>query len=275
MSSLLARATAILAPYLPPVVHRALSDRAYPNIYSGDFRSWSEALKSAEGYDSGAILERVREAARKVARGEARAERDSVMFDEVPHSYPVLAALLRAALMNEGVLHVLDFGGSLGSSYHHFRAFTPRLRRLEWSVVEQPHFVACGRAEFENQHLRFYESVAECLRERTADVLLLSSVLSYLPDPYAFVDQFIACGFRSVIVDRTLFRAAGEDRLCVQRVPPHIYPASYPAWLLSRTKFLSRLAARYERLVEFQAEHIRDFERVGARCVGFIFDRRA
>jgi putative methyltransferase (TIGR04325 family) len=172
-------------------------------------------------------------------------------------------------------LHVVDFGGSLGSSYFQFLAFAPPLRRLEWSVVEQPHFVACGRRDFEDDVLKFYESVADGLRRRPAQVLLLSSVLTYLPEPYRFLAEFMSYGFESIIVDRTLFRDGDSDRLCIQKVPAHIYPASYPAWLFGRTKFLSTLNREYEKVGEFQAEHTPDFELVSSKCLGFIFDKRS
>jgi hypothetical protein len=37
--------------------------------------------------------------------------KSSVLFDEIQHSFPLLAGLLRAALENDGVLIVFDFGG--------------------------------------------------------------------------------------------------------------------------------------------------------------------
>jgi putative methyltransferase (TIGR04325 family) len=271
---ILHRAATLLSPYVPPILRQSVSGLVTQGAYTGDFSSWSDAEKSAEGYASQAIHEKVRTSLLRVKNGEARGERDSVTFDEVPYSYPVVAALLRSAIENDGNLHVVDFGGSLGSSYYQFIAFAPSLRRLEWSIVEQPHFVASGRKDFEDKRLKFYTSIGEALHRGPAQVLLLSSVLTYLPEPYSLILEAMSFGFQTIVVDRTLFRESANDRLCVQRVPEHIYSASYPAWLFSRAKFLATLDRGYELLGEFQAEQTQDFERVGSRCLGFIFERR-
>ena len=85
--------------------------------FRGDFASWHEAEQVAKGYGAPEILERVREAALKVKRGEAVFERDGVCFYEEEFRWPALACLLRIAAENGGELSVIDFGGSLGSFY--------------------------------------------------------------------------------------------------------------------------------------------------------------
>src|SRR5690606_1701818 len=104
-------------------------------------------------------------------------ERDSMLFDEVHHSFPVLAGLLRAAAENAGSLSVLDFGGSLGSSYYQCKDFLAVIRELQWSVVEQEHFVRAGREEFSTDRLNFFYSIAECVESAAPNVALLSGVL--------------------------------------------------------------------------------------------------
>src|SRR5205823_2837625 len=102
-----------------------------------------------------------------------------------------LAALLRASV-RKGSLSVLDFGGALGSSYFQCRKFLSPLRHLRWSVVEQAAQVACGRADFSNDELVFYESVEACLKQETPDLLVLSSVLQYLPDPHKTLSELLS-----------------------------------------------------------------------------------
>ena len=46
------------------------------------------------------------------------------------------------------------------------------------------------------------------------------------------------------------------DRLAVQRVPPEIYPASYPVWFFSRERLLAHFAGRYGIVREFASEAI-------------------
>ena len=58
------------------------------------------------------------------------------------------------------------------------------LQDCSWSVVEQPHVVACGRDEFSTDTLRFYETIKKCFSDQPVNVILFSSVLQYVENPY-------------------------------------------------------------------------------------------
>jgi putative methyltransferase (TIGR04325 family) len=221
-------------------------------------------------------VEKVRRAAIKVKNGGAVFERDSVVFGQVDYSFPVLAALLCSAVESQNRLSVLDFGGSLGSHYYQNRAFLSGVKAIEWSVVEQTAFVESGRNQFQDEILKFYFNVDECLRERNPGVLLLSSVLPYLPDPRGFLASVLRKGFPMIVVDRTPLIPGSRDRLTVQRVPPSVYPASYPAWFFSRDRFLDEFRAGYELCAEFDALAGRIPLSGGVTAVdkGFIFRRK-
>jgi putative methyltransferase (TIGR04325 family) len=211
--------------------------------FAGDYSSWAEAERASVGYDSPIILERTFASLLKIKRGEAAYERDSVLFDTPQYTFPVLVALLRAALAGHGRLSVADVGGSLGSSYFQCRDLLRAADLVEWSVIEQPAYVRRGREHFEDLELRFYDTVEECLAQRQPGVLLLSGVLQYLADPYDSLQRLLAHQLPHVIIDRTAFLASGRDRLTVQSVPDSIYPASYPAWFLSERRVLDGLRA--------------------------------
>src|SRR5271168_4027066 len=127
--------------------------------FHGDYKSWEEASAHSTGYDAAVILEKTRAALMKVRDGEAAYERDSVLFDRIQHSFPVLAGLLRAAQARGGRLCVVDFGGSLGTVYFQSREFLAPVKSLEWLVIEQPSYVACGRKDFEPEQLHFYTTI--------------------------------------------------------------------------------------------------------------------
>jgi putative methyltransferase (TIGR04325 family) len=242
--------------------------------FSGDYPSWEAAEQESRGYAAPEILAKTRAALSKVKNGEAAYERDSVTFDVIEQEFPLLAGLLRATAANGGALSILDFGGALGSSYFQCRSFLAAVRELRWSVVEQPAHVACGRSEFANDQLRFYSNIEECLRVETPNVLLLSSVIQYLPKPYEFLDDALRHGFDYVIIDRTAFIRHGRDRLTVQHVPEWIYKASYPAWFLSRELFMAKFHARYDLLAEFNALDATQPQGGEADYKGFIFERK-
>jgi putative methyltransferase (TIGR04325 family) len=240
----------------PPVLIH-LAKRVYGNRIrgahglSGDYRSWDEAMAASTGYHSENILEKTRAALLKVKNGEASYERDSVVFDEIEYAWPLLAGLMWVAARCGGLLNVLDFGGSLGSTYFQNRVFLSLLPGVRWNIVEQSNHVGIGKAYFEDDNLRFYVGIAECLADTQPNVVLLSSVLQYLERPHTVFDPILELSCDHVIIDRTPFWAGPTDRLCVQTVPPSIYPASYPSWIFSRPQFHSHIHENWEIMVTF------------------------
>lgn len=242
---------------IPPVILSSFNlfknkkaEKGEVNIWSGNYPSWEDAKANCTGYGSHKILEHCKTALLRVKNGDAVYERDSVTFDEVQYSWGLLAGLQHAALENRGNLCVLDFGGSLGSSYYQNRNFLHTLDNLTWCVVEQNDFVECGKKHFENGHLKFYYNVDECLLNNKPDVILLSSVLQYLEKPYEWIEKFISLGIKNIIIDRTAFIAGAEDILTVQTVPQNIYSATYPAWFFG-TGMLEQFGDKYNLVATF------------------------
>jgi putative methyltransferase (TIGR04325 family) len=238
---------------LPPIVCQYISRNIKRNGYFGNYPDWESAKKASIGYDDDLIVNKVRDALLKVKNGAAVYERDSVLFEEVQYAWPLLAALLWVASVSGNRLNLLDLGGSLGSSYYQNRALLGHLEEFSWSIVEQSNFVSCGREMFQDNVLKFYFSIDDCLHVHNPNVILLSSVLPYLETPYKLLDEIIARQIPYIIVDRTPFIDGGRDRLSLQVVPAEIYEASYPAWILSKDKFIEMFKARYELIVQFDA----------------------
>jgi putative methyltransferase (TIGR04325 family) len=197
-----------------------------------------------------------------------------VLFDKIQHSFPVLAGLLRAARAHDGRLCVVDFGGSLGSSYFQCRDFLRVVQRIEWLVVEQPSHIACGRENFASDQLRFYNTIEECMAGHQPNALLLSSVLQYLANPYEVLRKLLSQGISHIIIDRTAFLVSGRERLTIQNVPDAIYPGRFPAWFFSETEFMEKIkSSGYTLLADFpSADDISPADEK-AYFKGFIFER--
>lgn len=239
--------------------------------FSGDYATWEEASSHATSYDSEVIVRRVLDGALKVKRGEAAFERDAVVFDKLQHSWPLLTGLLWIAAQKENRLRLVDFGGSLGSSYFQARDFLADLRECSWNIVEQKSFVNAGKAHFEDDRLKFFESLDDCMATAHPDTILFSGALQYLPRPHDFLDDVITRGFKFVLIDRTPFFLGCRDRLMVQKVPQSIYPASYPVWVLNLEGFLGRMTRHYDLIADFESP-----ERINipVEFKGFIFRKR-
>ena len=233
----------LVKDWLPPALVRAVSQLRGKRIrFAGNYKTWEDAAVRCTGYDAESILDKVLEATLKVKRGEAVFERDSVLFDEIHYSWPVIAALMWAAARNNGKLHVLDFGGSLGSSYFQNRKFLSSLKLISWHIVEQEHFVEKGKAFIEDDVLKFHTSIEESVKTVTPNVILLSSVAQYLPDPQRLFDQINSIEADILLFDRTPFTIENVNTICVQNVPSDIYKASYPMWILSKNNLLGQLS---------------------------------
>jgi len=262
---------AMLKDIMPPLVVRLL--RLPEGVRcQGRYASWEEARAASDGYDADDIFEKTKQAMRDLLAGRGVFERDSVLFDAPEYEWPLLSGLMWGAAANGGDLNVLDFGGSLGSTYHQYRRFLQSLSLVRWNIVEQRHMVKAGREEFSTDQLHFYPDIVSCLAETSPQLLLLSSVVHYLPDPHAFLEQAAGLGFAHVLVDRTPFLLQGDDLLTVQHVPPSIYSASYPCWFFNRERFFGHFTPDYEVVATFPAL---DKANVPSSFEGAILTRRA
>lgn len=246
----------------------------YAIYYRGEFADWSAARAAADGYDEASLLQRLTAAAQAVKAGEAAWEQDGVTWDHIPPNMPLFAALSRVALAQEGQLSVLDFGGALGTSYFQCRGFLAEVKNLAWSVVEQPQLVAIGRRSFERDALRFYTTIDDAIAAQRPNVALLSSVLQYLEQPWAVLNQLIVAGIPYLIIDRHPCTLTHE-LITVQVVPPTLYAASYPCWLFDCPGMVATLDRHYELLAAWEGKDppIRGRSK-GAEFRGYFFRRR-
>jgi putative methyltransferase (TIGR04325 family) len=217
----------------------------------GNYESWAEVIAQADGYDSGIILQRTKNALLKVKNGEALYERDSVILDKKVYPFPLLSFLLHSAAIKGRPLNVLDFGGSLGSTFFQIKSFlTPNVCQ-SWNVIEQSHYVESGKAHFEDDQLKFYYNIASCLKDKEIDFVLISSSVQYLEEPHLFLKELADYDFDFLLFDRTAFHHEANDRLTIQHVPPDIYEASYPSWFFNEEKFLNHFLYKYNIVADF------------------------
>lgn len=213
-----------------------LEERLY---YFGDFSSYAEAERKCKelcgGYNAPNILQQVNEATQKVRAGKALYEQDGVCFYEPLYNYELLASLFFIKA-TEGKLNVLDFGGALGSTYYRYKNFWQKLNAM-WNIVEQKHFVDCGKIN--EPEINFYYTIDEAKSEHNINVLLLSSVIQYLDDPYKWFENLCSKDFKYIILDETAFSLDenAKKQILLQHVPKSIYKAIYPVHLLGLKEF--------------------------------------
>jgi putative methyltransferase (TIGR04325 family) len=272
--------------FIPPVVLKVYSRirlllsprKVKHNGWFNDNNDWRQAAADCSGYDSNIILTKVKSALLDVKSGRAIYERDSVLFDQKQYSEGLLTALLGIAGKYDFNLNVLDFGGSLGSTYYQNKGFLSNLKSVKWNIVEQNKFVIEGKRNFEDEVLKFHNSIDDCLGENKVNVVVFSSVLQYLENYKDIVKLITKRGIEYILLDRTPFIDDHKDKIVKQIVPETIYKASYPMWVFNQEKFLQLFLPQYELVNKFKSFCDSDYIMTDGSKItwkGFLYKRRS
>jgi putative methyltransferase (TIGR04325 family) len=270
------RLKSALKLFIPPIFIKVLfyfRNKKKIDLFQETKLSWDEALKkTTDGYSSDLILTKCRDSLLKVRDGEYPYERDSVLFTEKELFYPLLTSLLYVSSVNNHMLNIIDFGGSLGSTYFQNKDILKKVGiKINWNIIEQRNFIECGKEYFANDELHFYHKIDDVPSKENISVCLFSSVLPYLKEPYVVFDIIRNNNIKYVIIDRTFFLdTESNDILSIQKIPPEIYDASYPAWFLSLSKFLSYIKRYYDIVFEWKALDQHFFENYKTTGLGFL-----
>jgi putative methyltransferase (TIGR04325 family) len=261
--------------WIPPELLRiARHVLGYGGHFRGNYRTWQDAEQHTQGYNAEQILQQVLAATLAVRDGKAVYERDGVTFDCPHHPYPLIATLLRAAHARNS-LHVVDFGGALGSSYFQCLPWLSHLINIDWCVVEQPHFVEAGNHKVARDGLRFAPTIAAA-RITPPDVMLFSGVLQYLGSYEQILDEALASAPRYLVLDRTPTIAGTRDLIRIQRQSTRSLAASsYPIRLFSEASLMQIAKRSYHLLSRFDAVDA-PMGGVGSKVTfrGYIFERK-
>ena len=269
----------IIKKFLPPIFIETINKVIKTNKtfkITGFFKTWDAALAASDGYDHKLIIENVLRASLKVQSGEAIFERDGVTFDRIEYSWPVTAILALSAANNKNILHILDFGGSLGSVFYQNRIFLETFREVKWYVIEQEQLVKVGKKYFENSDLKFFKNKEEINASSfQPSVILFSSSLQYMNDPYFEIDTVISYKPDFFIFDRTLFGNSKEDFVSTQHSSTNDIRSSYPIWVMSEKKLTRYFSKNYDIMMRFSCPEGKvKINGENAEFLGFIFKRR-
>ena len=240
---------------IPPIfllLYRKLHRQAWK--YNGCYASFSEAEQHSEGYDAPQIVNKVLDSTRKVMAGEAAFERDSMLFYHEEYNYNVLMPLYRIAL-EKGRLHVLDFGGALGSTFRqHLKLLKPAIQDLSWNIVEQQSFLEAAKEINCEEGLHFFDSIEKTLESAPIDVVLFSSVLQYLENPQEIIEKIKSIPY--IIIDiHPEFLTREKPLFTVQNVSEPIYNASYPLKIWGKGELLTMFSENYELLGSWKIKY--------------------
>jgi hypothetical protein len=138
------------------------------------------------------------------------------------------------------------------------------------NIVEQDHFVKEGKQTFADEHLKFYYTIEECLKEQQINLFLLGSVLQYIEKPYELLDIILSKKIAFFHLDRTPIFKNNTDRITVQKVHKSIYDAQYPCWIFNETKLINYICNSGYELI-FDAEPNERINVTDAYLKGYYF----
>ena len=181
------------------------------NIQVRTYTSFDEALKHCQegGYENKDIVEVV---AQKNAILRAQME-NNPFLDSVS-----LRAITGVALALKGnELRVIDFGGGGGSHYTIVRSVLDPKIKLRWNVVETNAMVYAANY-LKNAELNFFNDIQSAVDDlESVDLVLTSSTLHYLRNPYIFLHKLIAVEAKYLFITRTGFNDGSETLINVQK----------------------------------------------------------
>ncbi len=214
--------------------------------YKGNFSSFSEAERFCEGYDSDAILEKVKQGTMAVINGKAVFERDSFLFYEKEINYNLMM-YLHKLYIEDGYLNVCDWGGALGSTFLQHKDLLTDLS-CHWNILEQKHFVEFGKANIHIEGLFFRESLDDRGEGERYNCILFSSVLQYLENVREIIELAVNENPRYIILERTPVSDCG--RIWIENVHEPIYEASYACRVFDEKELIDAFLTRGYKLID-------------------------
>ena len=144
----------------------------YGSGWSGDYESWQDALSICTGYDDPSITEKTLSSILETKDQSDRYERDSSIIEGTPDfAFNSLRWIKSFAEGNK--INLVDFGGSLGSSFFQLKPFVDDYS-VSWNIVEQAHVAVVGKSKLENDELKFFsniQGIVTCQEKKGSTVL--------------------------------------------------------------------------------------------------------
>lgn len=216
----------ILRDIVPPFLRRFLVNtrarvRAHHSLFYGNYSTWEEALSDSNAYSP--------------SLNHYKAITDKIKSRNEP-SGRNLMPILGGLLLSDG--KVLDYGGNLGMMYFAVQSHNSKFI-TKWNVVDTFDTVKFAREHYQDDVLKFYDSLDDAVSAARPSMILCSHTLQYLESPYETLNALARLG-ADVIVLHELPISINE-RILLQRFPTTLGSGTFPARILSESKIAHEL----------------------------------
>lgn len=203
----------------------------------------SNSLDKSEGYSNNTIFEQSVAAFQATFSSTKFYEQDAVVLEHPKYDFYLITEIYRLSLLKERIT-IVDFGGGFASKFFQNIKYLEAAKKLNWVVIEQSHVVDFCRNNINEPRLVFKERHDLQLSKVSADIVLISSALQYLDEPYEVLDECLKTEPDTIIIEKTPFIEANYDRQMLQKVPKQIYMAEYKCWFFSINNFRKYFAEK-------------------------------
>ena len=138
---------------------------------------------------------------------------DKLYKQEIPIGYEEQKLLSLFCLNENRSFKVLDVGGGSGIHYHIVKSHYNL--ELNWTILETSEMVKSNKNN-NFQELNFTDNI-NSIKDVKFDLIYLSSVIQYLPEPYNFLEKIFSLKSNKIIITRTPFKNQGEEYFTVQK----------------------------------------------------------
>jgi putative methyltransferase (TIGR04325 family) len=215
---------------LPPRIRILIRGMLSPVIGFTKSRSWDDATRKSAGYANDLVIDSAADISERSATQHTHLDSRTLQL--------ISAFGLAKYDSPSRVLRVLDIGGADGLHYRKIRqAMSAQL--VEWTILETPAMIAKLTEKGLGSGIRWVSHFEET--DSDYDIVLLSSVIQYVTDPYAMLRSAAARG-KKLVINRLPLIDGPEDVPTIQHLRMYGRRGSYPAWFLSREKFFQFLA---------------------------------
>ena len=202
------------------------------------FEFWDEAMRHCSGYEDPKLIENIVQ--RNVAEdGPGRlvlTDRDLQI---------VSAVLVAANRSRKTAIHVLDFGGELGSFFRTLVRLAACGPITKWTVIETLAMIEKGRALFAKHGLDFRDSLKG---GDPADIVLASGSLQCVENPRATFEELALAGADQIVLSIVPLIPQPSDVLTAR---PRQGGHSYPLWMFSELRFRAMISHRHNIVAEW------------------------
>ena len=238
---------------VPPVIiniKRRFFSKKTKYGWSGDYKSWNDAVADSTGYNTMSILEKVKTSTLILRDNPGLFEYDTILTESTDYNWHMLTFLLLISKENNNNLIIVDYGGGLGNIYYQYRKFLTGTN-IRWNIVEQSIFVGEGNKNFANSELKFFNTIEECLENETVDTILFSGVIDILDNPYEVINKVISKKIQNIIFDRVpIQKIYGKDRITILNVYKEAFEAVIPCRIFDSDNFKKQFIDKYTLLFE-------------------------